>query len=149
VARYERLSVVDRTFLDLESPSHPQHIAATLVFDAGPLVTAEDGVDAERIRDYVAARLHRIPRYRQRLAWIPLEGHPVWVDDSSFNVHYHVRHTSLPAPGDERQLKRLAGRIMSQRLDRAKPLWELWVRKGCSRGVCERADSGSDKGPIR
>ena len=130
MARYERLSVIDRTFLDLESASYPQHIAATLVFDAGPLRTPDGGVDADRVRRYIASRLHRIPRYRQKLAWIPIEGHPVWVDDDTFNVDYHVRHTSLPAPGDERQLKRLAGRIMSQRIDRAKPLWEAWVVEG-------------------
>jgi WS/DGAT/MGAT family acyltransferase len=112
VARYERLSVIDRTFLDLESSSYPQHIAATLIFDAGPLATPDGGIDGDRVRQYIASRLHRIPRYRQKLAWIPVEGHPVWVDDDTFNVEYHVRHTSLPAPGDERQLKRLAGRIM-------------------------------------
>ncbi|MEN8182280.1 MAG: wax ester/triacylglycerol synthase family O-acyltransferase [Myxococcota bacterium] len=130
MARYERLSVIDRTFLDLESSSHPQHIAATLIFEAGPLRTREGGVDAERIRRYIASRLYRIPRYRQKLAWIPVEGHPVWVDDDTFSVHYHVRHTSLPAPGGERQLKRLAGRIMSQQLDRGKPLWEAWIVEG-------------------
>jgi WS/DGAT/MGAT family acyltransferase len=130
VARYERLSVIDRTFLDLESSSYPQHIAATLIFDAAPLRRPEGGVDADRIRDYIASRLYRIPRYRQKLSWIPLEGHPVWVDDDTFNIHYHVRHTSLPAPGDERQLKRLAGRIMSQQLERGKPLWEAWIVEG-------------------
>lgn len=130
MARYERLSVIDRTFLDLESPSYPQHIAATLVFDAGPLRTPDGGIDAERIRRYIGSRLHRIPRYRQKLAWIPIEQHPVWVDDESFNVDYHVRHTSLPAPGEERQLKRLAGRIMSQRIDRGRPLWEAWIVEG-------------------
>ncbi len=130
MARYARLSVVDRSFLDLESSCYPQHIAATLVFESGPLRRPDGGIDADRIREYVASRLYRIPRYRQKLAWIPVEGHPVWVDDDSFNVHYHVRHTSLPAPGDERQLKRLAGRIMSQQLDRGKPLWEMWIVEG-------------------
>jgi WS/DGAT/MGAT family acyltransferase len=134
VARYERLSVIDRTFLDLESSSYPQHIAATLIFDAGPLATPDGGIDGDRVRQYIASRLHRIPRYRQKLAWIPVEGHPVWVDDDTFNVEYHVRHTSLPAPGDERQLKRLAGRIMSQQIDRAKPLWEAWVIEGLTGG---------------
>ncbi len=122
--------MLDRSFLDLEDPAHPQHVGATLVFDAGPLRTAEGGIDAERIRRQVGARLHRIPRYRQRLAWTPVSGHPVWVDDARFNLHYHVRHTCLPHPGDERQLKRLAGRIMSQRLDRGRPLWEIWVVEG-------------------
>jgi WS/DGAT/MGAT family acyltransferase len=129
-AAYERLSAQDKTFLDLESPSHPQHIAAITLFDAAGLRRADGGVDIDRIREHVASRLHRLPRYRQRLAWIPLEGHPVWVDDPHFQIAYHVRHAALPRPGDERQLKRLAGRVLSQPLDRARPLWELWVVEG-------------------
>ncbi len=126
----ERLSVLDRTFLDFETDAYPQHVGATLLFDVGPLRNAAGGVDAERVRAHVESRLHRIPRYRQRLAWIPVERHPVWVDDDRFNIHYHVRHAALPKPGSERQLKRLAARIMSQRLDYGKPLWELWVIEG-------------------
>jgi diacylglycerol O-acyltransferase len=127
---YQRLSALDRTFLDFESDAYPQHVGATLLFEVGPLRNGAGGVDANRIREHVGARLHRIPRYRQRLAWVPVENHPVWVDDERFNLYYHVRHASLPRPGTERQLKRLAARIMSQRLDRGKPLWELWVVEG-------------------
>lgn len=130
----QRLSVLDRTFLDFESDAYPQHVGATLLFEVGPLRNAAGGVDGDRIRTHVESRLHRIPRYRQRLAWTPLEGAPIWVDDASFNIHYHVRHASLPKPGSERQLKRLAARIMSQRLDRGKPLWELWVVEGLEGG---------------
>jgi WS/DGAT/MGAT family acyltransferase len=126
----QRLSVLDRTFLDFESDAYPQHVGATLLFEVGPLRNAAGGVDGDRIRTHVESRLHRIPRYRQRLEWTPIEGAPLWVDDRSFNIHYHVRHASLPKPGSERQLKRLAARIMSQRLDRGKPLWELWVVEG-------------------
>jgi len=78
--------------------------------------------------------LHLIPRYRQRIARIPLDNHPIWVDDPHFNIHYHVRHTALPKPGDERQLKRLSARIMSQQLDRSKPLWEIWIVEGLEGG---------------
>jgi len=131
---YDRLSPQDKAFLDLETPSLHQHIAATTLFEAGPLRRADGGIDIERIRERVAARLHRLPRYRQRLAWIPVEGHPVWVDDAHFQVAYHVRHTALPRPGDERQLKRLSGRILSQPLDRARPLWEFWVVEGLDGG---------------
>src|SRR6185295_5819616 len=88
----------------------------------------------DRIRAYVESRLHLIPRYRQVLATIPVENRPIWVDDAHFNIHYHVRHTSLPRPGDDRQLKRLAGRIMSQQLDRSKPLWEMWIVEGLEGG---------------
>ena len=124
---YQRLSAQDRSFLDLEGSHTHMHVAGAFLFERGALATPSGGVDIDKIRDYVASRLHLIPRYRQRIAWIPLENHPVWVDDDRFNIHYHVRHTSLPAPGDERQLKRFCGRVLSQQLDRGKPLWEIWV----------------------
>jgi diacylglycerol O-acyltransferase len=130
VGSYERLSVLDRFFIDMESHDTHMHIAATMLFDAGPLRTEHGGIDIATIREYIASRLHLIPRYRQRLAFVPIERHPVWVDDDRMNLRYHVRHTSLPRPGDLRQLKRLAGRIMSQQLDRGKPLWEMWVVEG-------------------
>ena len=131
---YERLGAQDKTFLDLERPNEPQHIAAITVFEAGRLARPDGGVDIERVREYVASRLHRLPRYRQRLAWIPIEGHPVWVDDPYFQIDYHVRHTALPRPGDERQLKRLVGRLVSQPLDRERPLWEFWLVEGLEGG---------------
>ena len=131
---FERLSFLDNSFLIAESPTSHMHVAGTARYDAGPLRCADGGIDIERIRDYVASRLHLIPRYRQVLAHTPLEGHPVWVDDQHFNIDYHVRHTGLPRPGDERQLKRLSGRIMSQQLDRSKPLWEMWVVEGLESG---------------
>jgi WS/DGAT/MGAT family acyltransferase len=127
---YDRLSALDAHFLDLEDEGVHMHVAALLICDAKPL-TGEDGsLDAERIRSFLGARLASIPRYRQRLARIPVERHPVWVDDASFNLHYHVRHVSLPRPGDERQLKRLVGLLMSQKFDHSKPLWELWLIEG-------------------
>ena len=131
---FETLGAQDATFLDLEGPGAPQHVAAALVLDAGPLRTAEGGIDIERVRKYVASRLHAIPRYRQRLAWVPLTGRPVWVDDAHFQIDYHVRHTALPTPGDAAQLKRLAGRVLEQPLDRGRPLWELWVVEGLAGG---------------
>src|SRR5208282_2976128 len=130
MASYERLSILDRTFLDLESPETHMHVAAVMIFDAAPLATSAGGIDIERIRAYIASRLHLIPRCRQRIARVPVENHPVWIDDHRFNLDYHVRHTALPRPGGEEQLKRLAGRIMSQQLDRDKPLWELWIAEG-------------------
>jgi WS/DGAT/MGAT family acyltransferase len=130
MAKYERLSPLDRTFLDLEYSETHMHVAAVMVFEAGGLRNAAGGIDIDRIRRYVASRLHLIPRYRQRIARIPVENHPVWVDDDRFNIDYHVRHTSLPRPGDDEQLKRLAGRVVSQQLDRGKPLWELWIVEG-------------------
>ncbi len=98
----------------------------------GPLRTEHRGVDITRIRGHIASRLHLIPRYRMRLAHVPLERHPVWVDDEHFNLEYHVRHTSLPRPGGDELLKALMGRLVSQQLDHAKPLWEMWVVEGIS-----------------
>jgi WS/DGAT/MGAT family acyltransferase len=127
---YDRLSVVDNSFLAIESPTTHQHVAAVLVLDARPVSRPDGGIDIDTIRTYIASRLHLIPRYRQHLTTVPLGNRLLWIDDEHFNIHYHVRHTSLPRPGDERQLKRLAARIVSQQLDRAKPLWEIWVVEG-------------------
>ena len=126
----ERLSALDQSFLALEEgPSH-MHIGAVAVFEAGPLTTPAGGIDIDRIARLMEAGIHRIPRYRQRLAWSPGFQHPVWIDDPRFNLAYHLRHTHLPRPGDDRLLKRLAGRLMSQQLDRGKPLWEMWIVEG-------------------
>ncbi len=126
----ERLSALDATFLEVEDANAHMHVAGIGLFDAGPLSTPEGHTDIERIRRLIAVAIRRVPRYQQRLAWVPLFGAPVWVDDHRFNLHYHVRHVQLPKPGDERSLKRLVGRIVSQQLDRGKPLWELWVVDG-------------------
>lgn len=127
---YERLPFLDNTFLVMEGPTTPMHVGATLIFERGPLGTGNGGVDIEAIRRFIGARLQYVPRYRQRLAFIPIERHPVWVDDEHFDLDFHVRHTSLPRPGSEAELQRLAARIWSQRLDRGKPLWECWVVEG-------------------
>jgi WS/DGAT/MGAT family acyltransferase len=82
-------------------------------------------------RAHIESRLHLVPRYRQKLAYPRFEmGRPFWVDDPQFNVDYHVRNTALPAPGSVEQLRLLVGRVFSQRLDRTKPLWELWLVQG-------------------
>jgi diacylglycerol O-acyltransferase len=133
-AAYERLSAMDSSFLHFEGPNTPMHVGGTMLFDAGPLCTAAGGVDIKRIHAHIASRLHVVPRYRQRLVYVPIEGAPVWVDDVDFNLKYHIRHTSLPRPGTERQLKRLSGQVMAQPLDRRKPLWELWIVEGLQRG---------------
>jgi WS/DGAT/MGAT family acyltransferase len=131
-SHFERLSAVDAAFLAIEDENVPMHVGAVAVFESGPLARPEGGVDIERIRRLVESLL--VPRYRQRIAWTPATGHPVWVDDPRFNLHYHLRHLSLPAPGDERLLKRLAGHVMALPLDRSKPLWELWVVEGLADG---------------
>lgn len=127
---YERLTALDNSFLVLEKPTSYMHVASTQIYDAGPLRRKDGGIDFEAIKAAHASVLHLIPRYRQKLQWIPFQSHPVWVDDARFNLDYHLRHTSLPRPGNTLQLKRLSARIMEQHLDRARPLWETWVVEG-------------------
>lgn len=129
---YEPLSYLDSSFLALESRSSHFHVAAVSIFDASPLKNDEGGIDIDRIKQHINSKLQYIPRYRQRLEFVPYDRRPVWVDDAHFTFEYHVRHTSLPRPGSDEQLKELAGRIVSNKLDRSKPLWELWVVEGIS-----------------
>lgn len=129
-AHWERLSAVDAAFLAIEDSSAHMHIGSISLFDAAPVTTPDGGLDFERLLEFAVAQLHRMPRFRQKLAFVPGFGQPGWIDDDSFNPVYHLRHTALPAPGEIRRLKRLAGRIMSQQLDRGKPLWELWFVEG-------------------
>ena len=132
--RYDPLSPQDASFLWAETYKTPMHIAVAFIAEAGPLRNPAGGIDIERIREFVASRLHSIPRYRQRLVFTPARQRPVWVDDDHFNLDYHVRHSALPRPGTAEQLKALIGRISSQALDRAHPLWELWVVEGLEEG---------------
>jgi diacylglycerol O-acyltransferase len=120
----ERLSPMDVSFLDQEKRGSHMHIGAVMMFEAPPPYYDD-------FRDHIESRLHLVPRYRQKLAYPRFEmGRPLWVDDPGFNIGYHVRHTALPAPGSVEQLRNLVGRIFSQRLDRSKPLWELWLVQG-------------------
>jgi diacylglycerol O-acyltransferase / wax synthase len=118
----DRLTGLDSAFLHLEANGTAHmHVASVMVFE-GPA----PGYD--ELLEHVLSRLHLVPRYRQRLAFVPFgQGRPVWADDPHFNPRYHIRHTALPRPEDEAELKQLAGRIFSQRLDRSKPLWEIWL----------------------
>ena len=130
MANYDRLTALDNSFLLFEKPTAYTHVASTQIFEKGPLALEGGGIDFDAIKKAHEAVLHRIPRYRQILRWTPVIGQPVWVDDPHFDLDFHLRHTSLPHPGSERQLKRLSARIMQQHLDRARPLWETWVVEG-------------------
>ena len=131
---YDRLSHESAVLLEQEDSRRFQHAAALLVFETGPLAGPEGGVDFGAIRAAIESRLHRVPQYRRKLRWIPFEQHPVWVDDREFNLEYHLRHTSLARPGGHDQLRRLAARVQSQRLDRSRPMWECWVIEGLEGG---------------
>ncbi len=129
---YDRLSVQDNAFLLVETASSHMHVSSTLIYEAGPLRTPDGGIDIERIMRATEGYLHRIPRYRQKLHFIPFVDHAVWVDDRHFRLDYHVRHTALPDPGTDEQLQKLSSRVMAQPLDRARPLWESWIVEGLS-----------------
>jgi WS/DGAT/MGAT family acyltransferase len=131
---YERLSAQDNSFLLFETRNVHMHVASTLIFESGPLRTPDGGVDIAMIKRGYEAVLHKVPRYRQRLCFVPIEGRAVWVDDAHFSLDYHIRHTALPKPGDESQLKKLSSRVMAQQLDRRRPLWETWVVEGLEGG---------------
>lgn len=129
---HEPLSYLDASFLALETPTSHMHVTGVALFEAAPLKNDEGGIDIGKIKAHIASKLQYIPRYRQRLEWVPYDRRPVWVDDQDFNFDYHARHTSLPRPGSDEQLAGLAGRIVSTKLDRNRPLWELWVVEGLS-----------------
>jgi diacylglycerol O-acyltransferase / wax synthase len=120
----ERLTGLDTSFLHLEDGSAHMHVASVMLFEGPPPPYAE-------LLEAIDRRLSLVPRYRQRLAHVPLgQGRPKWVDDPHLNLRYHVRYTALPSPGSEDQLRALAGRVFAQQLDRDKPLWELWLAEG-------------------
>lgn len=120
----DRLTAVDASFLHQEGPNSHMHVGGVVVVE-GPPPPMEDFL--EEIR----RRLHLVPRYRHKLAYTALDsGRPVWIDDPSFNLEFHVRHAALPGPGDWGQLQELTAQIFSQALDRSRPLWEMWLVEG-------------------
>src|SRR3954451_4814356 len=124
----DRLTGLDASFLHLEDDAAHMHVAAVMTFEGEP-------PPHDEIVEGIRSRLHLVPRYRQKLAFVPLgQGRPKWVDDPHFNLRYHVRNTALPRPGTDIELKRLAGRLFAQPLDRQQPLWELWLVEGLTEG---------------
>jgi diacylglycerol O-acyltransferase len=124
----DRLSPLDASFLHLEDATSHMHMAAALIF-------AGKSPPYERLLAHVESRLGLVPRYRQRLAEVPLaQARPRWVDDERFDVRYHLRNTALPGPGSEYELQVLAGRVFSHHLRRDRPLWEMWLVEGLDRG---------------
>ncbi len=120
----DRLTPVDASFLHQEGPVSHMHIGGLTLMEGPP-------PSMEEFLEQIRRRLHLVPRYRHKLAHTALDsGRPVWVDDPSFNLDYHIRHTALPAPGSWEQLQELTARIFSQQLDRSKPLWEMWLIEG-------------------
>jgi diacylglycerol O-acyltransferase len=124
----EWMSPMDSSFLHVENHVTPMHIGGVSLFEGPPPAF-------EELKTMVAGKLDLVPRYRQKVRFVPLgAGSPVWIDDPHFSLDYHVRHTAIPEPGGEEQLRQMAGRIFSQHLDRNKPLWELWSVEGLDDG---------------
>jgi len=124
----DRMSPQDAMFISVEDERNPMHIGTVSVFQ-GPAPSYGDLVRT------VASQLPSLPRYRQRVRFVPLGlGRPVWIDDPHFQILYHMRHTATPPPGSHEELRNLAGRVFAQNLDRGKPLWELWMVEGLQDG---------------
>jgi WS/DGAT/MGAT family acyltransferase len=124
----DRMNPLDASFIAIEDDKNPMHIGNVATFEGPPPKYG----DVVRM---VAGKLDHVPRYRQKVREVPLSlGRPVWVDDPHFQILYHIRHTAVPSPGSDEQLRNLAGRVFAQRLDRSKPLWEMWIVEGLKGG---------------
>jgi WS/DGAT/MGAT family acyltransferase len=126
----DRLSALDVSFLYMETPTTAMHVGGVAVFEP-----PADGFDYDRLVQLISQRIGLVPRYRQKVRWVP--GHlanPVWVDDPEFDVTYHVRRSALPKPGTDAQLRELVGRLQSRQLDRNRPLWEIYLVEGLEHG---------------
>ncbi len=106
------------------------HVGSVAIFQP-----PEAGFDYDRLVSLIKGRIALVPRFRQRIRWVPGGlANPVWVDDESFDVTYHVRRSALPKPGTDAQLRDLVGRLMSRPLDRTRPLWEMYLVEGLEHG---------------
>jgi diacylglycerol O-acyltransferase len=123
-----RMSAQDAMFLHVENDVTPMHIGGVSIFQGPPPGFGE-------LTAMVAGKLHHTPRYREKVRFVPFGiSEPVWVDDRYFDLSYHLRHTAVPSPGSEEQLRAMAARVFSQHLDRARPLWEIWMVEGLAEG---------------
>lgn len=122
----DRLSAFDSSLLYLEHPTTPMHVGNVAIFRR-----PSTGFDYEKLVDLVERRLSLVPRHRQVV--VPVPGNlarPVWIDDETFDITYHVRRSALPTPGAPEQLDELVARLMSRTLDHDRPLWEVYLVEG-------------------
>ncbi|WP_066913481.1 WS/DGAT/MGAT family O-acyltransferase [Mycobacterium interjectum] len=130
----QRLSGLDASFLYLETPSQPMHVCSIMELDTS---TMPGGYTFDRLRDALSLRLKAMPQFREKLANSPLNlDHPVWVDDEHFDVDRHLHRIGSPPPGGRSELSEICGHIASLPLDRARPLWEMWVIEGVAGTDC-------------
>ncbi|MGD0378471.1 MAG: wax ester/triacylglycerol synthase family O-acyltransferase [Acidimicrobiales bacterium] len=128
----EQLTGLDATFLYLETPSLHMHVSMAAMFDPS---TVPGGYSFDKLRDLVSSRLELAPIFRRRLVEVPLRlSHPYWVDDPTFDIEYHIRRGAVPAPGGVEELAQFVGDVCSRQLDRAKPLWEMYIVEGLRGG---------------
>ena len=126
----DRLTPLDVSFLYMEEPTTPMHVGGLAVFQP-----PSDGFDYDQLVVLIEQRINLVPRYRQKIRWVPWKlANPVWVDDADFDIAFHVRRSALPGPGSDAQLYELVGRLMSRRLDRGRPLWEMYLVEGLRGG---------------
>lgn len=132
----QRLSGLDASFLYLETSSQPMHVCSIIELDTS---TVPGGYSFEGLRDALALRIRAIPAFREKLANSPLNlDHPVWVDDEKFDINRHLHRIAVPAPGGRAELSEICGHIAESRLDRRRPLWEMWVIEGVAGTDCHR-----------
>ncbi len=127
-----QLNGIDTSFLNMETPSQQGHVAGVVIIDPS---TAPDGWGFDSVRELIESRIHLLPPFRRRLVNVPFEiDQPYWIEDPDFDLEFHLRHIAVPAPGREEQLAALVARIHERPLDRARPLWELYVIEGLEHG---------------
>lgn len=130
-----RLSALDASFLYLEQPTTPMHVGGVSIFRRPRPSGPSGGFDYDRLVELIEQRLALVPRYRQKVRYVPGNlARPVWVDDPDFDIAYHVRRSALPNPGSDEQLTQLVARLMSRPLDHTRPLWEMYLVEGLARG---------------
>jgi diacylglycerol O-acyltransferase / wax synthase len=128
-----QLTSLDAQFLALETPRQSGHVAGLAILDTSTAPTGE--LTLAGIQSLIAERLPLLPPLRWRLQEVPLGlDYPYWADDIDFDLDFHVRELALPAPGNDAQLAEQVARIASRPLDRAKPLWELYLIHGLESG---------------
>lgn len=123
-----RMGGLDAAFLYGETPAWHMHVSAVMVIDPS---TAPGGFSIDRLEQLVVDRLPLVPQFRWKLVESPLGlGRPGWVDADDFDPVHHFRRTVCPPPGGPRELGELVGDLVALKLDRRRPLWEMWFIDG-------------------
>ena len=131
----EPLSPEDATLLCATPPEAQLQIGALCCFEGGPLRDTDGGLRLDDLRDHVAACIHLIPRFRQRVRHVPFGlARPVWIDDVDFDLSRHIHDAVLPAPGGPAELRRFVADLLGRPLDPDHPLWDLWLIDGLDDG---------------